>query len=341
MTARAFCRAAMTMTLAVASLTIAGCSDDEAGFDGHGPRRFPADRIIDPASEYVVVFGDIQEYTDDGNAFPYFTASVDWIKCQDEIFGNISCVLQVGDVTWRNKRAQWASAVNAFKRLDERVLYLWCTGNHDYDCLENTFLTITDRHSSKSDSYISNHRLDDAAKTLFAEGSHENLILHDFVTDHEGLDLICLEFGARPEVVEWAADYVVAHPSRRFILMTHEWLTRDGERVDEGSYAEMQFGTLPHSTPEQIWRRLVYPNDNVIAVLCGHNGFCSMLKTPNSAGRDVTQVLFNLQYQRNGGDSMVQLWRFDPQSDKIDIFVYNILTGEVVGEPGASATIAY
>lgn len=108
--------------------------------------------------------------------------------------------------------------------------------------------------------------------------------------------------------------------------MTHEWLSRYGDRLDDDSDANLQFSHSSHTTPQEIWNSLVYPNDNIVCVLCGHNGFCKYLFSKNKVGRDVCQILFNLQYQENGGDGMIQLWEFPANENAINISVYNTIT---------------
>ena len=138
--------------------------------------------------------------------------------------------------------------------------------------------------------------------------------------------MISLEFGPREEVVDWAKQFVLSNPEKEFILMTHEWLTSDGKRVSTNSFAESHFnGYSSYSTPEYIWSDLVYPNNNVLCVLCGHNGFSANLLSQNSCGRVVPQVLFNLQYQDNGGNGLIQLWEIPYQSDSINICVYDTI----------------
>ena len=84
-------------------------------------------------------------------------------------------------------------------------------------------------------------------------------------------------------------------------------------------------GYSSYTTPEQVWNTLVKPNDNIICVLCGHNGFFATLFSENDSGRQVPQILFNLQYQENGGNGYVQLWEFPSQNDSVRIGVYDTI----------------
>lgn len=319
-----------------ASMTAPGCNEanDEATALNRAYTTFMVSRaefepsaVINPESEYMVVVGDIQEYTATTTLLPYLTKSLDWVRCQQSYFGNIACVVQNGDVTNNNYPYQWASATNAFSHLGDSTLWVWTTGNHDYDWCD---IRIDDRNSTMFNDFAGSPMLSAAEKTLFEEGDLANMIVHHPFPEHGNLDLMILEFGPRPQVVEWAADFAASHPERHFILITHEWLWLDGSRIDLGSSAKIQFADIPCSSPEEVWNRLVYPNDNVRCVVCGHNGFCLHLKTPNAAGRQVSQVLFNLQYQLNGGNGMLQLWEFPKGKDYAEVLVYYSLAEHIL-----------
>lgn len=82
----------------------------------------------------------------------------------------------------------------------------------------------------------------------------------------------------------------------RFILMTHEWLSAQGIRLNAGTHAQLQFeGYSSYSTPEEIWNLLVKDNDNIVCVLCGHEkNFSCCYVSENNCGRKVPQIMFNL-----------------------------------------------
>ena len=63
--------------------------------------------LFNRESQYVVVFGDIQEYSNNEKTILFFANSLYWIKEKQVTFKNILCVLHVGDVTWNNLKSQW------------------------------------------------------------------------------------------------------------------------------------------------------------------------------------------------------------------------------------------
>ena len=280
----------------------------------------PVDSGINPESEYLMVIGDIQVYTSSPEANVFYVKTIEWMIEQYSRGLKIESVLQVGDVTENNKPALWNNFKTATSDIATMIPYFVCTGNHDYDWGERA--AIPDRSSTHINEYC-HFRLSDSRIVEYYEGnSLENYVAA--LPEEIGASLLVLEFGPRTEVVRWAKNYVEKHKDKRFILMTHEWLTTAGERISTGSYAERQFkGYSTYSSPEELWESLVKPNDNIVCVLCGHNGFSSKLFSENDAGREVPQILFNLQYQENGGNGLVHLWEFPQGSEYVNICCYD------------------
>ena len=285
-----------------------------------------SDPVWDPNlnqdSEYFIVFGDIQEYTYTPQAMDYYNRSVEWVKGQFSLGSRFVDILEVGDVTWLNSESQYKLFNDATRDIASAIPYFVCVGNHDYDRDKSN--KIHERSSTRINAYCHFPLSDSKILAYYSGSSLENYVA--VLSDARKTKLLVLELGPRPEVVEWARQYVTARPDDRFVLMTHEWLTRDGERISSDSYAEMHFsGYSSYTTPEEVWNTLVKPNDNIICVLCGHNGFSAHLFSENDAGREVPQILFNLQYLENGGNGYVQLWEFPSQSDSVNICVYDTI----------------
>lgn len=289
------------------------------------------DTNINFDSDYILIFGDLQEYTnDEWTAATFYRQSIEWISSQLHYGMKIPCILEVGDVTWNNWDYQWESFRVNTQDITSTVPYFVCTGNHDYDY--DTKGKIPDRNSTMINQYC---QFESTMEKIIAYydpvgKSLENYVAQVYVNQKD-VYLLVLEFGPRKEVLEWAIGYVRSNPDKRFILMTHEFLTAKGKRISTGSYAQAQFeGYSSYSTPEQVWQKLVYPNNNIVCVLCGHNGFSAQLFSKNAAGREVPQILFNLQYYKDPSDSsftsgcnwMIQLWEFLPDGT-VHCRVYN------------------
>ncbi len=306
-----------------------GC-EENSDFSGYyyGPDPQLPDSILNPESTYIAVIGDIQEYTPNEHIASYLYLTCDWLRSMQHYNGNISAVLQNGDLTWNNSSKPWLIADNALNYLGNDLMFIPVTGNHDYRWEGEDKFQITTRESSLLNYMPNIGRLKKEKIEYYEDGKLDNIIV-PLKGELSTWSVIALEFGPRKEAVTWADSIVRSNPSKKYILMTHEWLSRNGERVGQGSYAEKQLSALSYSTPQEIWDRMVYPNDNIVCVVCGHNGFCQYLFSPNKKGREVCQILFNLQYQQNGGDGMVQLWEFPKRKDEINIFVYNTIKREV------------
>lgn len=287
-----------------------------------------ADAAINPESEYIAVIGDIQEYTPTDEMAQYLYKTCDWLRSMQYHYGNIVAVLQNGDLTWNNSCDPWIRADHSLVHLGGALLFIPVTGNHDYTWGGKNKIQIEDRRSTRLNTMPNLASLREENIESFEEGRLENIIV-PLKGGMKGWYVIALEFGPRPEAVAWADSIVRSNPDRKYILMTHEWMWRNGERIDKGSAAEEQFVDISYTTPREIWERLVYPNDNIYCVLCGHNGFCKYLFSPNKTEREVCQILFNLQYQENGGNGMIQLWEFPKDKKEINIFVYNTITRKI------------
>ena len=302
-----------------------------------GPEE-PLDSHLNPDSEYLIVFGDIQEYTADPDLCRYYRLSVEWIQAQLNAGARFVDILESGDVTWGNFESQWDLFRKATETIAAKIPYFVCIGNHDYDWDSES--KIRERSSTRINAYC-HFPLSDAKILAYYSGTGlENYVAQ--LSDARRTRLLVLELGTRPEVLEWARQYVNGHPDDRFILMTHEWLSEYGQRISTGSYAEMHFaGYSTYCTPEEIWNKLVKPNDNIVCVLCGHNGFAGKLFSVNDAGREVPQVLFNLQYQDNGGNGYVQLWEFPSRSDSVKIVAYDTINRDWVMPDSTAVTFRF
>lgn len=286
---------------------------------------------LDSTADYIVVIGDIQDYT----YYPKWASrcympTVNWIRSMANLHGyHIDCILQTGDITNNNENWQYSYFVDYTKELAAEQLFITVPGNHDYDWHGEE---ITNRYTSGITEFASFPKTLQNIVAQYEMGRIENAIYRNTIHGQR-YDIIALEYGPRPEVVEWARQYVQEHSQQKFILMTHEFLVSEGWRVSDGwSSAEMQFKSLPHTTPEYIWKNLVYENDNIRCVVCGHNGFSQQFYSKNAAGRDVPQILFNLQYLHQGGDGYLQLWKIPAAMDSVDVKVYSTLTNELYSD---------
>ena len=273
-------------------------------------------------SEYMAVIGDIQEYTGNADLMPYYAATLEWIYSQKLQGMNIQSVLMTGDVTSNNLPAQYEMFYETTLPLAEIVPYIAFLVKHDYKWNEEC--EIENRQQTPFSKYTSFKLTDSLVVERFEKHRMENVIVKNYIWG-KPYYILSLEFGPRQEVLAWANAYVENHPELNFILLTHEYLSRDGERIARNSYAERQFRNTTCSSPEHLWQNLIRAYDNISWVICGHNGFHAQMFSENDKGRLVPQVLFNLQYQKNGGNGLLQLWEFPQKSDSAIVRIYNTI----------------
>ena len=307
----------------ITTLIIIGVSCEKD--DLHTPELLLEDPVLKDDCDYIIVIGDTQVYTNDIKYYPYYEATMNWIWSQCKYGKNIRCVLHTGDITENNSPHQYKLFYNVTAPTVALIPYVACIGNHDYTW--ESINIISDRYSTHFSSYTKFDRNKLDIVNSFEDGRMENIIVKNTING-ERVDIISLEFGPRNEVIEWVNTHVQLHPDCKYILMTHEYLSAKGERISTDAYSLRQLRNTTTNTPEQLWEQLVYENNNIVSVLCGHNGFSTHLFTKNSHNRDVLQVLFNLQYQNNGGDGWIQIWEFPLNSDYANVYVYNTITRE-------------
>jgi len=282
---------------------------------------------LDKESEYLLVIGDIQDYTYHAEyARVYFKQTMNWVYAMHREGYQIDAILQTGDLT--NDDEEWQYRVFDYytKKIAEQVLYVPMVGNHDYTWGKNSI--IKDHHDTKFTNHTQFERTLTNVVAMYEQGRMENIIVRTTIKGNP-FYIISIEFGPRPDVLHWASSFVTTHPNDQFLLMTHEYLSRYGERlVDGNSDGIRQFGESPASSPETIWQQLVYPNDNIRCVLCGHNGFSQHIFAKNEAGREVPQLLFNLQYLPHGGDGYIMVWELPKGSNVVKARTINTFSNQ-------------
>lgn len=294
---------------------------------------------FDPESDYLVVVGDVQTYVaEEGKYLPYFNASMRWVAHEVGCGAPIQGMLFVGDLTDNNSEQQWRTFRRTADIAAPCIPTVGCSGNHDFDWKrgknpnDENFIAILSRASTGLTRYACFAGLEDRIVERY-DASIDNICVE--LTIHGSpLYLLSLEFSPRPDVLKWAAEIISHHPEKRFLIMTHEMLHTDGSLIESGSFGQQQFAPygIPYSNPIDVWERLIYPYDNVIACLCGHNAYSLQLLKENSAGREVPIVLFNLQYRENGGNGELELWEFT-HGGEVRISIISTLTGQILSSP--------
>ena len=250
---------------------------------------------------------------------------------------NIALVLQEGDIVNRmTSSTQWATASRYYRYLDGKVPFVAAVGNHDEMVMvgETRPYAI---HPEPFNDFINgfdDYTIDGAYKS----GDHRNTY---HLLSAGGLDLLVLnlEFGAPDDVLVWAGGVADAHPTRRVLLLTHDYLGVDNSWRGSGDTADP---TLPHNYNPilndgvTIWQAFVSKHPNVQFVFNGHANqvdgpdqpwSVGRLVSQNDAGTSVYQTLSNYQAW-GGGQGYLRLFHFDPASRAVAVSSYSPYTGE-------------
>jgi hypothetical protein len=139
---------------------------------------------------------------------------------------------------------------------------------------------------------------------------------------------IGLQFDPPDESLEWAASVIAQHKGLPTIVSTHDYMTKDGERLPNPIVDGHAVDSI-HNNPEMVWEKLISQQDQIFLVLCGHEHGQAWRVDENAAGHKVWQVLAD--YQDRGqtaidagvksawpvgiGDGWMRLMSFDMGGD--------------------------
>lgn len=160
----------------------------------------------------------------------------DMVEQNDQLTGGDPVHFHNGDQT---SRQQWSAVSRALERLDGRIPYIVCQGNHDvgYVAAENRL--------SMMPQYIYPERNTEIVAHLAAAGlNHENVhtlenAAYEFHDAAWGdLLVIAFEFAPRDEALDWARGLIESEKYRnhRVIVLTHSFLDTDGSRKKGEGY---------------------------------------------------------------------------------------------------------
>ena len=295
----------------------------------------------------MILVPDPQSYNKFDANQPLFELQTAWIANSIPSL-NIKGVLCTGDLVEQNEiripdgvngnqtsEEQWRAASRAFERLDGKLPYVICTGNHDYgyEKSENRLCHFPEYFPAERNSCWRN--------TLVAVGNDSKGVptlenaAYEFVTDTWGkLLVVSLEFAPRDEAIEWVRKVTESpkYRNHKVILLTHSFLDYKGER-----YVKEDYKVSPANYGEAIWQKLVYPSKNICLVICGHECVISdysqnvSFRTDrNAAGKTIPQMMFNAQtadgqWHGNGGDGWLRIMEFKPDGKTISVRTFSPL----------------
>lgn len=287
----------------------------------------------------MVVIPDPQGYTSTRN-FPLMKMMMNWIvEYQEKL--NIMNAICVGDLVNNNpKDEQWDFCSRAFAILDGKVVYVPCTGNHDY----GTMAASGDNRETKLNHHFPPTRnskwegvLVEMGENAFGEKNLENAVFVQKAPNGQKIVIICLQFAPTDKNLDWAKAFAAReeYQDAFVIVVTHLYML-PGARGNKYDVAR-NYVTLKAdgNHGEDIWNKLIAPSPNIRMVLCGHHSGkdnpadCTGFRIDkNNAGRDVYQMVYDTQalgggFGGNGGDGWLRLLEFSADMKNVKVKTFS------------------
>ncbi len=313
---------------------------------------------------YTIVFIPDTQNLVTGEYTEEWLASAQWIADNIES-ENIVHVIGAGDSTWNDTLPEYSISKQGWDLFTDKVSWSNMIGNHDYPWDKNT-KTIRD-----TTNYANCFGIDYINATKGAENfggyfddpyglSTTENAYYRFTVNGTPWMILQLEYHPRAHVIEWANEIVQRFSDDNVILTTHayiggdnaaystHWMTYTKEDANNGGYigslmdppvewnfdgnSSLNTGAKDMSSEEPIWTHLIYPNDNIKMLLCGHSetsdGHVLTRWDTNAAGNTVPQTMINAQvvdeeYFEDHAMGMLGLLRFSADGSKVEIQYYS------------------
>ncbi len=286
-----------------------------------------------PGAWTLAFIPDTQHYADNGNNVPIYDQFMTWIADHAAV-RNIRFLTHVGDIVQNDTDVEWNRVMPGINRVLPFVPMGLAPGNHDYQSDSGSRATQFNRadRCGPGSAYAAQPTL----RGIFpgdAPGHYDNTY-HTFVANGRRYLVVCLEFGPRDAVVDWAGGIVSAHPDHHAILVTHAYLYRDNARYDWATFGTSQ-GSNPHQYPvasdpagvndgEELWQKLARKHPNIALVLCGHvQPSPCFMTSMGDAGNPVHQMMFDPQSEANGGNGFIRFLEFQPDGKTLRVKTYS------------------
>ncbi|MCE5340651.1 MAG: metallophosphoesterase [Planctomycetaceae bacterium] len=282
----------------------------------------------------IAVLPDTQIYSE---KYPnIFLAQTNWIA-KNAVALKLLCVVQEGDIVNNDIEYQWQNADKAISVLDKnKIPYCIAIGNHD--CVDYKH---NKRNSDNFNKYFGTKRI---ANKKWYGGSLNNQSENSyyfFESAGKKIMVLCLEFGPRDEVLDWANQLAEKYADRHIIVVTHGYMNNDDTRLSPGDNHNPHDYLKEANDGEDMWEKFVRRHNNIFLVLSGHvvgdgNG---KLTSYSDDKTKVTQILANYQMKENGGNGWLRLMKFVPAEDKIAVETYSPYLKEYSKDPNNSFTV--
>jgi hypothetical protein len=297
----------------------------------------------------IIILPDTQNYT---SKYPdIFHQQMDWIVKNKNLL-NIQYVIHMGDITDKNQEYEWEVASSSYKTLENAgIPYCIVCGDNDIrnpDKNNDNYDGI--RHTELLNRYFPVSRLDKPGSWwrggFFDSGKIDNYYCLFNYKDSKFM-IMNLEIAPRSAVLNWADSIISSNASRKAIVVTHDYIDRNGKRLDDlksfGMDGRDITGKLRGNNADGVFKKLIKNNSNIFMVLCGHKAgaFQKTIKIKKSQDseekRKVFEILTDYQDERlNGsgkksGDGLLRILKFHPEKKGIVLSTVNSITGSKEG----------
>jgi hypothetical protein len=297
-------------------------------------------------SEYfsIIILPDTQYYTTNFPDIMY--QQMNWIvENKDPL--NIQYVVHMGDITDNNKEHAWEVADKSYKILENaRIPYSVVCGDNDIKNPEkNDYDGI--RHTELFNHYFPVTRFDKPGSWwkggFFEQGKIDNYYCLFNYGQYKYM-IMNLEIAPRSAVLKWADKIISQHGSEKVIVVTHDYIDSEGKRLDDlktfGMNGKDDAGKNKGNNADEVFKKLIKKNDNIIMVLCGHkNGtFENTVKIKSSKDskttRKVFEILSDFQDEKikgsdeRSGKGLLRVLKVYPGKNEFIISTVSALTGK-------------
>ncbi|MBT3348952.1 hypothetical protein HN954_02065 [bacterium] len=225
------------------------------------------------------------------------TSNINWL-IDNKNTEDIRFVGHVGDIVaeWDEDLTEWEFIQDELGQLGAAgINYSTLPGNHDYaknDPRNNTMLN----------SYFPLSTFSGMSSYGGAYDGNSDNTYHILDVGDEQLLIMSLEFGPRDAVVAWANGVIQANSDKKVMILTHAYINIDGDLLSDGmNHAASNGYGLGEDVNDgdDLWTKLVYPNNNVAFVISGHDSTttdgAATRESTHADGSPVHQILTNYQ----------------------------------------------
>jgi Ca2+-binding RTX toxin-like protein len=304
-------------------------------------------RVAGENAYTIAVLPDTQDYTNAARSY-IFNNMTNWLVDNKESL-NLQFVIHVGDITTNNSdTSHWTYAEPALRVLDGKIPYSLLPGNHDQNTgnAANHSTNPLDTRFSPEKQAATNPGTFGGVYDQEPTRSANNY--HTFTApDGTKWMVLSLEFGARDDVIRWAAEVIEDHLDHRVILANHSYMNWAGRHdatgaplYDEGTGYDYGMGNSVQGANdgETLYRELVQKYSNITFTFSGHifGDGAETLVSYDQFGNPVHQMMVNYQNGvsseitsgagagsgSNGGNGAIRLLTIDPDNNAVYTSTY-------------------